>query len=83
MLIPVLIAITVAVVHITIILILNSLKRQSTASKSERVASSVQKKGMTAVIKEYEKRLAHDPHNVEALSGLGDVYYNDQNWEKV
>ena len=83
MLIPVLLAITVAVVLITIILFFNGLKRKSNASKSERVASSVQKKGMTAVIKEYEKRLAHDPHNVEALSGLGDVYYNDQNWERV
>ena len=53
------------------------------STKSDRVASSVQKKGASAVIKEYEKKLAHDPHNVEALSGLGDVYYNDQNWEKV
>ena len=83
MLIPVLIAVTVAVVLITIILIMSSLKGKHTSGKSDRVASSVQKKGMTAVVKEYEKKLAHDPHNVEALSALGDVYYNDQNWEKV
>lgn len=83
MLIPILIAVTVAVVLITVILVLNNLKHKSSSSKSERVASSVQKKGMSAVVKEYEKKLAHDPHNVEALSALGDVYYNDQNWEKV
>ncbi len=83
MLIPVLIAVTVAVVLITIILIVSNAKNKSSTNKSEKVASSVQKKGMSAVIKEYEKKLAHDPHNVEALSGLGDVYYNAQNWEKV
>ena len=83
MLIPILIAVTVAVVLVSVILVVSGLKNKSTSSKSERVASSVQKKGMTAVVKEYEKKLAHDPHNVEALSALGDVYYNDQNWEKV
>ena len=83
MLIPVLIAVTVAVVLITIILVVSSAKGKHSSTKSDRVASSVQKKGASAVIKEYEKKLAHDPHNVEALSGLGDVYYNDQNWEKV
>ena len=83
MLIPVLIAVTVAVVLVTIILVLSSAKGKRNSGKSERVASSVQKKGMSAVVKEYEKKLAHDPHNVEALSALGDVYYNDQNWEKV
>ena len=76
MLIPVLIAVTVAVVLITIILVSSSLKNKRTSTKSDRVASSVQKKGVTAVVKEYEKKLAHDPHNVEALQGLGDVYYN-------
>ena len=83
MLIPVLISITVAIVFITIILVLSSAKGKHNANKSDRVASSVQKRGMSAVVKEYEKKLAHDPHNVEALSALGDVYYNDQNWEKV
>ena len=83
MLIPILLAVTVAVVLVTVILVLNSLKGKRSSTKSDRVASSVQKKGMSAVVKEYEKKLAHDPHNVEALSALGDVYYNDQNWEKV
>ena len=83
MLIPVLISITVAVVLITIILILSSAKRNAKDTRADKVASTVQKKGMSAVVKEYEKKLAHDPHNVEALTGLGSVYYNDGNWDKV
>ena len=83
MLIPVLIAVTVAVVLITVILVLSGAKRKSRDSRSDRVATSVQKKGVSAVAKEYEKKLAHDPHNVEALSSLGAVYYDDGNWEKV
>jgi tetratricopeptide (TPR) repeat protein len=55
-----------------------------TAPKSrEKLAATVQKKGKSAVIRDYEKRIAHDPHNVVALEGLGEVYYSDSNWEKV
>ena len=77
MLIPVLIAVTVAVVLITVILIASGLKRGAKSSRAEKVANTVQKKGMSAVVREYEKKLAHDPHNVEALSELGSVYYDD------
>ena len=83
MLIPVLIAVTVAVILITIILVVSGAKHNAKGSRAEKVANSVQKKGVSAVVKEYEKKLAHDPHNVEALSGLGSVYYDDGNWEKV
>ena len=83
MLIPVLIAVTVAVVLITIILIASGLKKGAKTNRADKVASSVQKKGISAVVKEYEKKLVHDPHNVEALNGLGQVYYDDGNWDKV
>ena len=83
MLIPVLIAVTVAVVLITIILIASGAKGKVKTAKSDRLASNVQKKGVSAVAKEYEKKLVHDPHNVEALTALGAVYYDDGNWEKV
>jgi len=83
MLIPILISITVAVVLITVILVTGNLKNKARGSRAEKVASSVQKKGISAVVKEYEKKLTHDPHNVEALSELGAVYYDDGNWEKV
>ena len=83
MLIPVLISITVAVILITVILVISGAKNKSKGSRAEKVASSVQKRGMGNVVKEYEKKLAHDPHNVEALSELGAVYYDAGNWEKV
>ena len=83
MLIPVLISITVAVVLITIILIISSAKGKGRAAKTDRIINSVQKKGVSAVAKEYEKKLVHDPHNVEALTALGAVYYDDGNWDKV
>ena len=83
MLIPVLIAVTVAVVLITIILVASGAKGKARSAKSDRLASNVQKKGVSAVAKEYEKKLVHDPHNVEALTALGAVYYDDGNWEKV
>ncbi|MCR5766376.1 MAG: hypothetical protein K6G09_10440, partial [Treponema sp.] len=83
MLIPVLIAVTVAVVLITVILIASGLKRGARNTRADKVQSSVQKKGMSAVVKEYEKKLVHDPHNIEALNGLGQVYYDDGNWQKV
>ena len=69
MLIPVLIAVTVAVILVTIILVVSSAKRNAKGSRAEKVVNSVQKRGVSAVVKEYEKKLAHDPHNVEALSG--------------
>ena len=83
MLLPILISVTVAVVLVGLILVLNNAKNKAKGSRADKVASSVQKKGMSAVVKEYEKKLAHDPHNVEALSELGAVYYDDGNWEKV
>ena len=57
MLIPVLIAVTVAVVLITIILIASGLKKGAKTNRADKVASSVQKKGISAVVKEYEKKL--------------------------
>ncbi len=83
MLIPVLIAITIAVVLLTVLLVASSTKRQSRKTRSDRVATSVQKRGVSAVAKEYEKKLVHDPHNVEALSALGSVYYDNGNWDRV
>jgi len=81
MLIPVLVSFAILAVIVSIILVI------VTGSKSpksrEKLASTVQRKGKSTVVREYEKRLAHDPHNVNALEALGEVHYNDGNWEKV
>ena len=41
------------------------------------------RKARRMVIRECSKKLARDPHNVQALSTLGDLYYNEQNWDKA
>lgn len=51
--------------------------------KSSKLFSNMQKKGSSAVVKELEKKILHDPHNVNALEALGRVYLENQNWEKV
>lgn len=81
MLIPTLIIIAIVVAIVSIIIVISTGK--SNSSKSSKIQSNVQRKGKSAVIKELEKRLAHDPRNVSALEALGDVYYDDKNWEKV
>jgi tetratricopeptide (TPR) repeat protein len=39
-------------------------------------------KNRDQIIKEANKRLAANPKDIEALSSLGDIYFNDQDWEK-
>ncbi len=73
MLIPVLVSIAIVAVIVSIFLVIFS-GDKSVPKSREKLNSTVQKKGKSAVIKEYEKRLAHDPHNVGALESLGEVY---------
>ncbi len=79
MLIPVLIAVIAACVLIVIIMLTKSLRKDGDAA----VTDKIQKKGKTAILKEAEKKLAHDPHNIEALTLIGDLYFGEKNWEKT
>lgn len=81
MLIPTLIAIAIMAAIVSIIVIVVS--GGSNSKKSNKIVSTVERKGFSSVIKEYEKKLSHDPHNVQALETLGDLYYKNSNWEKV
>ena len=81
MLIPTLISIVVIAALVSIVIMIKTGKNKT--QSGNKLASNVQRKGKSAVIKEYEKKLAHDPHNVPALEALGEVYYTDRNWEKV
>ena len=40
-------------------------------------------KSRQTIVKEAEKRLLNDPHNVGALEDLSEIYYRDQDWEKA
>lgn len=80
MIIPILIAVVVAASLVVILMLVRSAKG---AKKSENVDEKIKKKGKNSIIKEAEKKLSHDPHNVEALETLGDLYFADKNWEKT
>lgn len=53
------------------------------SSNKKDVKDKIKKKGETYLIKEAEKKLAHDPHNVNSLEFLGDISYNNKDWEKT
>jgi tetratricopeptide (TPR) repeat protein len=51
--------------------------------KGDRSSGLVRQKNRTVIIRECTKRLTHDPHNINALQQLADLYFNEQNWEKA
>ena len=51
--------------------------------KNSSLIEKVHKKGKSALVKEAEKKLVKDPHNIPALETIGEIYYQDKNWEKV
>ena len=80
MVFSILIAIIVAAVLVVILMLFRNAGKKE---KAKDVAAKIQKKGKSAILKEAEKKLAHDPHNVQALELIGDIYYGEKNWEKV
>ena len=80
MIISILIAVIIALLLVTVIVGIKSIKRKE---DSKDVSQKIQKKGKSAILKEAEKKLAHDPHNVASLEMIGDIYYSEKNWEKV
>ncbi len=80
MIFSVLIAVIVAAVLVVVIILVRGTKRKTL---DQDVNQRIQKKGKSAILKEMEKKLAHDPHNVNALETIGDIYYSEKNWEKV
>ena len=82
MIIPILIAVIVAASLVIIIMLIANMRKKGDGKKGN-AANKIQKKGKSGAIKEYEKKLAHNPHDVAALEALGDIYYDEQNWDKV
>ena len=80
MIFSILIAVIVALLLVSLIFAVKGIKRKNEAKD---VKQKIQKKGKSAILKEAEKKLAHDPHNVQALELIGDIYYGEKDWEKV
>lgn len=82
MLIPILVAIIIISLLIVFIMLLLSLKAKHSKNPRDGGKPSY-RKGKNVAIKDFEKKLAHDPHNVAALEGLSEIYFEDKDWEKV
>lgn len=80
MIIPLLIMIIIAALFVGLIMAVTSLKR---GKKTKDVSGRIQRKGKAAILKEAQKKLAHNPHDITALRELGDIYFSDKNWEKA
>ena len=80
MIISILIAVIIALLLVVGIVAIKGMKRNE---EKKDVSQKIQKKGKSAILKEAERKLAHDPHNVSALELIGDLYYTEKNWEKV
>ena len=80
MIISILIAVIVALLLVSLGVAIKGMKHKD---DTKDVSQKIQKKGKSAILKEAEKKLAHDPHNVSALEMIGDIYYSEKNWEKV
>ena len=55
----------------------------ATRSKSSSSGGRKKVKGRAGLMKEASRRLAQNPHDVEGLFIMGDIYYQDQDWEKA
>lgn len=80
MVFSVLIAVIVAAV-LVVFLMMSKIVAQK--HKNSNLIEKVHKKGKSALVKEAEKKLVKDPHNIPALETIGEIYYQDKNWEKV
>lgn len=80
MIFSVLISIIVAMSIIAILILARNI---ASKSQSGDVSKRVQKKGTSAILRDAEKKLSKDPHNISALKTLGSVYYGEKQWEKV
>jgi tetratricopeptide (TPR) repeat protein len=74
-LIPVLAAVVILVVGIFLVMMIKS--------RSAGGGGGGRSKGRDAIIKTATKRLAQNPHDVDALNSLGDLYFREEGWEQA
>jgi tetratricopeptide (TPR) repeat protein len=77
---PVLIAVIAGAVFLIFIMIMISL---SGKKKGGKTSASVRQKNRAYIIRECTKKLSHDPHNINSLQQLADLYFDEQNWAKA
>lgn len=78
----VIIAVLVCLAVIAILLTVGGKKSPSKA-KSGRSEKTSRSKSRAQIIRNAAKKLSRDPHNTQALTTLGDLYYNERLWDKA
>lgn len=73
----------VAIVSLFIIIAVVAVVTAAATGIKNPGALSVGKKNKAAVLREVTKRLAQNPNDSAALLLAGDIYFQDQNWEKA
>ena len=74
---PVLIAAVIVISIVVLVIVLFSARKKISNKRPAK------QKGRQTIITEATRKLASDPHNVMALHELGDLYYQEKNWEKA
>lgn len=78
--ISILIAVIAAAILLILLTAITGRRNRGTATKEGKPAKN---KNNSVIIKEATKKLAHDPNNIQALEALGEVYYQQLNYEKA
>lgn len=71
---PILIALAVTLVLGSVLITVATKKKGNNGGRQ---------KGRTAIIRDATRKLAQNPHNPEGLIPLGNLYFNEKNWEKA
>jgi tetratricopeptide (TPR) repeat protein len=74
-LIPVLAAVVVLIIGVFLVMMILGRSRGGGGGKHS--------KGRDAIIKDATKRLSQNPHDPEALSALGDLYFREEDWNQA
>ena len=74
---------TVVIISLFIIIAVVAVATVAMTGLKGRETLSVGKKNKAAVIREATKRLAQNPNDSAALLMVGDIYFQDQDWEKA
>ena len=80
MIISVLIAIIALSLVVVILMFAMGAKRKLGTSDPNQ---KIQRKGKSAVLRDAQKKLSHNPKDIGALNVIGDIYYGEKNWEKT
>lgn len=80
MIIPILIAVICGSVLLIVLMAVASKKDNAGENSNSKKKHH---KSESTVIKECMKKLSHDPHNIPALTTLGEVYWSSDNYEKA